>query len=142
MSNSIVIEMPGLTRAVAIDFDRRAQLAGAPFAFFPPRPGGWLAAERPARVVMEDLREDPSIASETLDHPDGWPQSDEVRQWLARAARFLGHGSPEQRFTLQAGWGDNERQAPDSEIELAAFVEMIAAGRLRADEQYAVHATV
>jgi hypothetical protein len=91
---------------------------------------------------MEDLREDPSIASETIDYPEGWPQDAAVREWLERAASFLGDNAPEQRFTFQAGWGDNERPKTNGEIELAAFVEMIAAGQLRADRRYAVRRTV
>lgn len=138
MSNEIRIEMPGLTEAVAIELGRRADLLGAPFTFVPPRRAGRLAAERPARVVMVDLREEPDIASETLDHPEGWPQSDEVRQWLERATHFLGDNAPQQRFTFQAGWGDNQRPTTKGEIDLGAFLGLIAAGQLRADERYAV----
>lgn len=141
MSNSIEIEMPGVTRVAASELDRRADLAGMPFTFIPPRPAKRWASERPSRVVMEDLREDPSIASETLDHPEGWPEDAAVRQWLEQAARFLGDNAPEQRFSFRAGWGDNQRPTSDGETELADFLEMVAAGRLRADDRYTIRST-
>ncbi len=65
--------------------------------------------------MMKDLRDDPSIGSETLDHPDAWPQDPRVRDWLARAMQFLGEHAPERRFVFQAGWNE---QAPTGAVEL------------------------
>lgn len=141
MSNEIEIEIPGLTAAVAVELDRRADLFGTPFTFIPPRRTRWLAAEQEASVLVADLREEPNVASETLDHPEGWPESDEVRQWLARAARFLGDNAPQRRFTFRAGWGDHRRQMANGDIDIETFLGLIGDGRLHADERYTVHST-
>jgi hypothetical protein len=86
---------------------------------------------------MENLREDPSLASETLDHPGGWPQDVATRQWLVRAMRFLGENAPERKFTFHAGWPE-QRPTSTTEIELTTFLEIVAAGRMGADELYDV----
>ena len=137
MSSSIEVTLPGLTREAAVELDRRADLAGLPLAFVPPRPAGRFRASRPALVELQDLREDPSIASETLDHPEGWPQDDSVREWLERAVRFLGECAPEDRFMFRAGWGDSP---PGSTIDtnLTTFLAKISAGELRSDQLYDV----
>ena len=137
MSLFIEIELPGLTREVAIDLDRRADLAGAPFSFVTPRaPTRWRAARR-AYVGMEDLREDPSIGSETLDHPEGWPKDNHVRAWLEQAIRFLGTNAPEQRFTFHAGWPEH-RATSTQTLDLADFLELIVSGRIRSAQRYDV----
>ena len=137
----ITIELPGLTDELVVDLRRHADLAGAPFSFVrskhPGRKRGYSA-----HVLLDDLEEDPSIASETLDSPAGWPQPEDVRAWLARAMEFLGRWAPQQRFSFQAGWYDRSvPTVPTIEIDLAAFLSMISAGELVADQRYDVNTT-
>jgi hypothetical protein len=136
LSLLIDIEMPGLTRTVAIELDRHADLTSAPFEFWPPRPRRWRRDREPS-VFMRDLREDLSISSETLDHPEGWPQDVIVRGWLERAMRFLGENAPDSQFTFHAGWPEQEWKST-IDTDLASFLEMVATGRIRTDEQYTV----
>jgi len=86
------IQVPGLTQEAARELDRRADLAGLPLLFIPPRPQTRWRAARRAHVEMTDLRDDPSVASEALDHPDGWPQDRDVRERMRRA---IGENAPE-----------------------------------------------
>ena len=86
---------------------------------------------------MGDLREDPSIASEALDHPEAWPQAGPVQDWLIRAVRFLGEHAPDGRFAFRAGWGDHKRTGV-VELDLDGFLASIAAGMLQADRRYEV----
>ena len=89
---------------------------------------------------MEHLREDPSLASETLDHPGGWPENGEVCDWLLRAFAFLGEHAPEGRFAFRAGWGDNSRAGAVG-LTLAELLRRVRAAELRADELYEVDAS-
>lgn len=86
---------------------------------------------------MADLREDPCIASEALDHPEGWPQAQPVRDWLVRAIRFLAEHAPDGRFTFRAGWGDHQRTGT-VELDFDAFLASIADGTLQADRRYEI----
>ena len=89
---------------------------------------------------MRHLDEDPSIASESLDYPEGWPANEEVRQWLVRAIGFLGRIAPDGHFTFRAGWHDTPpRTAPPTDLD--TLLGRIARGELRADELYEVRAT-
>ena len=88
---------------------------------------------------MLDLRDDPSVASEALDHPEGWPQDRDVREWMRRAMTFLGENAPEGRFAFQAGWLDHQREF-QAEVSLETFLDVIATGGLRADQEYRVRA--
>jgi hypothetical protein len=45
-------------------------------------------------VELIDLREDPSIGSETLGFQDGWPHDPHVRAWFLGAMRFLARARP------------------------------------------------
>ena len=132
MSLSVFIDLPGVTRARASELDRSADLAGIPLSFSLPRREGDRVS-----VEMVHLRDDPSIASETLDHSQGWPQDPSVRRWLQRAMEFLAANAPEHRFRFHAGWTEHE---PTSEVELGfdEFLERIASGRLRAQDLYVV----
>jgi hypothetical protein len=78
---------------------------------------------------MDDLRDDPSIASRVLDHPEGWPQAEQVREWLVGVVRFLAEHAPECRFTFRAGWGDHQRDGA-LDRDIGAFLGSIAAGAL------------
>lgn len=139
MSMEIRIGLPGLTREVAIELARRAELAGAPFEFHPSRRLGIVRkVEVGPAVEMQDLREDPSIGSESLDFAEGWPQDPTVREWLLQAMRFLAEHAPERRFAFQAGWIEHFPAEAEVEITLAAFLALIAAGRLRSRELYDV----
>jgi hypothetical protein len=139
VSLTIDIELPGLTRDSAIALDRAADLAGTPLEFRGPRKGGRIRGPRPASVVMRDLRDDPSIASEALDHSEGWPQAQPVREWLIRVARFLAEHAPEGGFRFRAGWGDHQPSGV-VELDIDAFLDAIAAGELQADRLYEVRA--
>jgi hypothetical protein len=90
---------------------------------------------------MTDLREEPSIASETLDHPDGWPDDMVVREWLQRAMRFLGENAPERHFTFHAGWPE-QRATSIAQMDLESFLETIAAGGLQTNQRYEVRSTL
>jgi hypothetical protein len=138
MSLTISLRVPGLTEESAHSLSRAATLEGAPFTAVWSR-GGHLPRPRAGRwtIAMHDLDSDPSVASETLDHPDGWPEAPSVRDWLARAFAFLVAQAPESRFSVSAGWGDHgsgERIAVSAE----ALLELVNAGRLRADVTYDV----
>jgi hypothetical protein len=135
MSCDILISLPGLTRAVAEDLARRADLAGAPFAFLQVRRHGflWRQEEVILSAELTDLASDPSIASESLDFEQGWPQDPDVREWLERAMRFLGEHAPGGGFAFHAGW--TELQNPDTvAIGLDAFLDRIASGGLKSNE--------
>jgi hypothetical protein len=140
MSCSIVISLPGLSEEVASELERRAELAGAPFTFRQSWRAGLLWRRREVRLGAElaDLRDDPCIASESLDCEHGWPQDPRVREWFARAMRFLGENAPEGRFVFHAGWNEHDDAAISVDLGLEAFLERIAAGGLRSDETYAV----
>jgi hypothetical protein len=142
MSCTIVIRLPGLTRAVAEDLARRADLAGAPFAFIRVRRHGflWRHEDVVLSAGLVDLADDPSIASESLDFEQGWPQDPDVREWLDRAMRFLGEHAPAGAFAFHAGW--TEHQNPETvAIGLDAFLERIASGGLKSNELYDVGRT-
>ena len=142
MSCSIVIDLPGLTRDVAEDLARRADLAGAPFTFQQVWREGVLGRRRRVvvRAELVDLETDPSIASESLDFEDGWPHDPDVREWLGRAMRFLGENAPAAGFAFHAGW--TEHQNPQTvSLDLAAFLHRIATGGLRSSELYDVGRT-
>jgi hypothetical protein len=139
MSMEIQIRLPGLTPELATELDRRAELAGAPFEFHQSRRFGVVRkVELGPAVELQDLRDDPSIGSESLDFAEGWPQDPAVREWLLQAMRFLGEHAPERRFAFQAGWIEHFPAEAKVESALAAFLELIAAGRLRSRELYDV----
>jgi hypothetical protein len=139
MSMDIQISLPGLTRELAIELDRRADLEGAAFRFHPSRRSGtFRKVDLGPAVELEDLRDDPSIGSESLDFAEGWPRDPAVREWLLQAMRFLGENAPEGRFAFQAGWIERVPAEVEVEVTLAAFLERIAAGRLRSRELYDV----
>lgn len=137
MSLTVEIRLPGLTSGIAIELDREADLAGVPLQFVPPKPATRWRRAREAHVSLEDLREDPSLASETLDHPDGYPQSPEVRAWLRRALFFLAEHAPERRFSFRAGWSDYPSRGTAA-IEVNSFFELLERGALRSDATYDV----
>ena len=62
MSSTIDIRLPGLTRDVAEDLARRADLAGAPFTFLQVCRRGflWRKREVAVRAELVDLENDPS----------------------------------------------------------------------------------
>lgn len=137
MSLTVKILLPGLTSAVATDLDRAADLADVPLHFVPPKPATRWRRAREAHVSLEDLREEPSLASETLDHPDGYPQSAEVRTWLRRALFFLAEHAPAQRFSFRAGWSDYPSRGTTA-IDVDSFFELLDRGALRSDATYDV----
>jgi hypothetical protein len=139
MSMDVRISVPGLSREAAIALDRRADLTGAPIAFHPPRGEGVILKTSVGPLVeLIDLREDPSIGSETLGFQDGWPHDPHVRAWFAGAMRFLGESAPEGRFAFQAGWSEHFPPERTVELSLAAFLDRIQAGGLRSRERYDV----
>lgn len=142
MSCTIVIGLPGLTRDVAVDLARRADLAGAPFTFLQVWREGFLWRKRRVvvRAELVDLDSDPSIASESLDFQDGWPHDPDVREWLGRAMRFLGENAPGAGFAFHAGWSEH-RNPQTVSLDLAAFLHRIATGALRSSERYDVGRT-
>jgi hypothetical protein len=139
MSCTIDIDLPGLTRDVAEDLARRSDLAGAPFTFLRVWREGFLWRRRRVLVRAElvDLESDPSIASESLDFEDGWPQDPDVREWLGRAMRFLGEQAPRDGFVFHAGWTEHQNPVIVP-LDLAAFLDRIAIGALRSSERYDV----
>ena len=140
MSCAIVIDVPGLTLDLAEELDRRADLECVPLRFVAESRTG-LARMRVARhplVALQDLREDPSIASDTADSEFAWPISPEVRRWLTDAVRFLGAVAPEGRFSFHAGWTEHWDPSRTLELTCEEFLAMIAAGSLRSDERYHV----
>jgi hypothetical protein len=140
MSCHIVISLPGLTRDVAEELARRADLAGAPFTFLQVRRHGfpWRKSEVSLRAEFVDLDSDPSIASESLDFEHGWPHDPDVRAWFGRAMRFLGENAPEGGFAFSAGWTEHWDRETDADLDLDAFLERIASGILRSGERYNV----
>jgi hypothetical protein len=90
-------------------------------------------------VDLVDLDDDPSVASETLDHPAGWPQDEAVRSWLENAVHFLATEVPGGRFSFQAGWPE---QLLSAAVEVSAdqLIGMIRRGDLHAGTRYVVDA--
>ena len=140
MSHDTFIGLPGLTAELAATLDRQADLEGAPFRFTTGRPAGRRRRPEPPGVMLVALRDDPSLASETLDSEHRWPQDPAVRDWLIRAAAFLGRHAPEGTFSLFSGWIEHRAESTVT-LTLDEFIECIREGRLRSDEQYEVRAT-
>ena len=142
MTCFIRIELPGLNDDLAPALSRRADVAGVPLLFLPGQHPFTKRGRQPS-VTLNDLDEDPSIASETLDHPSGWPQSPEVRRWLTRTIEFLASSAPNQRFTFQAGWDDFAVPTVALiETELSEFIASISSGALIADQRYEVRTSM
>jgi hypothetical protein len=137
MSFSVVIDIPELTEQSALAMGRKANTAGAPFRVVAQRSGSLFRRRQSWAIGFVDLEDDPSVASETLDHPSGWPQDEAVRRWLENAMRFLVTEAPGGRLSFQAGWPE---QISSSTAQASAdqFVEMTRAGDLQAGVRYVI----
>lgn len=139
MSLSVEIDIPGLNEHSALALDRKANTSGAPFVAPVRRSGSRFERRRSWVIDFVDLHDDPSVGSETLDHPDGWPRDKAVRVWLANAMRFLAAEVPERRFSFQAGWPEQLSSAT-ADVSSDQFVELICSGDLKAGTRYVVEA--
>jgi hypothetical protein len=139
MSHETHLHVPGLTPEIAERIAHRADFAGAPIRCEPARDASRRHEARTAAIALVELSEDPSLASETIDHEHHWPQDPAVQEWLVRAARFLAEQAPERRFVFFSGWIEHH---PTTTVAMSidAFVTRIRAGSLRSDESYDVSA--
>jgi hypothetical protein len=132
-----IVITTGLSRERAEELDRHARLDDAPFTFVHRRRGGILRLRAQVVVGTEltDRPDDPSLASETLDHEYGWPQDPAVREWFGGAMGFLGENVPE-GFSFNAGWTGHWDPQTIVRLDLDGFLARIAGGELRSDERY------
>jgi hypothetical protein len=108
-----------------------------PFRCAPGRDDGRWQPARDATIALVELSEDPSLASETIDHEHRWPQDPDVQEWLVRAACFLAEEAPERRFMFFSGWIEHH-PATTVAMSLDAFLACIRSGTLPSDESYDV----
>jgi hypothetical protein len=133
----VQVELSGLTDAAAEAIDAAAAAHDVPVRAWPGRRGGMLRRARRPSVEIVDRDADPSIASETLDNPDGWPRDAVVAALLREALAFVGAMAPEGRFMFQAGWGDRD-VSERIELGLADLLGLLDSAALVADTCYEV----
>jgi hypothetical protein len=137
MSALVEVELPGLTDAVAEAIASAAAARGAPVRAWPGDHSRLLHRHGRPGVEIVDRAGDPSIASETLEHADGWPRDAAITALLHEALAFIGEVAPDGRFSFQAGWGDR-RHPGHVELGLAELLGLVDAGGLLADVCYDV----